>query len=326
MKRILDKFLYGSTLAAVLFCTVFALAEDAKQETVEEATPTISAEFVDPAFDRYIDIALLGLAWEAQNGAALTDAALQLAEGERVLFRSHKTFTSKSVFEKALAVAADQKDKTTLERLAKIAKASGDTEFVVKVSQTTKLSAASRAVGSDIEKITDPASEGSLAYVQYLSELIGRIRVTGDKAALDDIEKTVKELKPSNETISQGEIDSLKKLLGESRAAIGEVSAEEQESGYALEKLAGESRWGPPPVHSIHFQHPQVVCVPLPPPPPQHSHVHFLPPPPPNPHWHHPHYYQGGHHPGGHPVPSHSGYPGGHPGPQHGGQHGGHNH
>lgn len=246
MKNVLDKMLYGGMLSAVLLCPA-VFADDAAKPAATEDTPTMSVEFVDPAFDRYIDISLLGIAWENQDAAALTDAAIQLAEGEKVLFRSHKCFPAKVVFEKALAVAADQKDTATLERLAKVAKACDCKDFAAKVSQTTKLAAESRSVTPDVDLLKAPASEESLAYVQYLMELISRIRVVGDKDALVQVEKAVKGLKPSKETISQGEVDSLLKLVGESRAAMGDVASEDQQAGFALEKLAGESRWPPPP-------------------------------------------------------------------------------
>jgi hypothetical protein len=236
MKACLNQLWYGIVLTAVLLCPIFALAEEAAQEGAEETTQTRSAEFVDPAFDRYIDIAFLGLAWETQDASALTDAALQLAEGERILLRSHKTFTSKAVLEKALAVATDQKDTATLERIAKIAKASGDENFVAKVTQTTKLSAASRAITTGYNPVKEDKTD---YYFINTSELIERVRVTGDKKALTDI---AEDIKKNKESIGQECTDALLKLVTESQQAIGDVSSEEQQYAFALEKLAGESR------------------------------------------------------------------------------------
>src|SRR5690348_10316522 len=48
------------------------------------------AEFSDPAFARYVDVYAAGRALLDGDAAALTDAALALAEGERVLLRQHK--------------------------------------------------------------------------------------------------------------------------------------------------------------------------------------------------------------------------------------------
>ena len=61
-------------------------SEDAAPETATAST----VELVDPAFGQYIDIRLLWQGWGSMDAGMLTDAALQLAEGERVLMRSHK--------------------------------------------------------------------------------------------------------------------------------------------------------------------------------------------------------------------------------------------
>ena len=58
-------------------------------ELDEEAFAALPDELLDAAFARYMDIDFLRAAWQALDAAALADAGLQLAEGERVLFRSH---------------------------------------------------------------------------------------------------------------------------------------------------------------------------------------------------------------------------------------------
>ncbi|MDR2439313.1 MAG: hypothetical protein LBE12_08090 [Planctomycetaceae bacterium] len=265
MKVCLNQLWYGIVLIAVLLCSVIALAEEAAQERTEETTQTRSAEFVDPAFDRYIDIAFLGLAWETQDAGALTDAALQLAEGERILLRSHKTFTSKAVLEKALAVATDQKDTATLERIAKIAKAKGDESLAAKVTQTIKLAATSRAITTSYNPVKENKTD---YYFINTSALIERVRVTGDKKALADI---AEDIKKNKEQIGQESTDALLKLVTESQQSVGDVSSEEQQSALALEKLAGESRF-PPPHHAGGGWHPHH--------PPYPIHPDFKPHPP----------------------------------------------
>jgi hypothetical protein len=271
MKACLNQLWYGILLIAVLLCPVFAFAEEATQDNTEETTQTLSAEFVDPAFNRYIDIAFLGLAWETQDAGALTDAALQLAEGERILLRSHKTFTSKAVLEKALAVAADQKDTATLERIAKVAKANGDERFAAQVAQTIKLSATSRSITTSYNPVKEDKAD---YYFINTSELIERVRVAGDKKALAAI---AEEVKKNKDQIGQESADALLKLIAESQQTVGDVSDEEQQLAFALEKLAGESRPGPfPPGPPKPF--PPGPPKPFPPGPPN-----LFPPGPPNP-------------------------------------------
>ena len=273
----------------LMLCPMVALAQDAANQSAAEETPTVSAEFVDPAFDRYVDVSLLGAAWESQDAAALTDVALQLAEGEKALFRSHKTFTSKDVFEKALAVAADQKDSATLERLAKIAKACDCKDFAAKVAQTTKLAADSRAILPNL-KFLKVADNGKVNHHYiYTAGLISRVRVTGDKKALASIKEQIKQTKPEGE-VTKESLDALAKLADESDVATGEVPEAERNVGFALEKLAGESRHWPPggprppyPLYPGGPRPPYPVMGPRPPYPwmgPPRPPV-FLPPPPP---------------------------------------------
>lgn len=218
----------------LLLCPMVATAQ---------VMPTVSAEFADPAFDRFVDLAALGDAWNNQDAAALTDAALLLAEGEKVLFRSHNAFTSKDVLAKALTVAADQKDTVTLERLGKIAGASGDSGFATTVAQTTRLSAGSRSiVPSSNIRITDDIEKTNHYYFN-MTDLVTRMRNAGDKTGLVTLRGQIKQVKPEG-VITQESLDSLVKLTEESEAAIGNVSEAQQQVGNALEKLAGESRSG----------------------------------------------------------------------------------
>src|SRR5262245_46946059 len=47
----------------------------------------VPAELRDPAFDRFVDLAQVGQTLAAQDPGRLTDLALQMVEGERVLLR-----------------------------------------------------------------------------------------------------------------------------------------------------------------------------------------------------------------------------------------------
>src|SRR5437764_15129181 len=72
----------------------------------------------DPAYDRFVDLDQLSTAWEQKDPELLTDIALQLLEGERVLLRPNKYITADQVFNLAIKVAADTKDTPALKRLA----------------------------------------------------------------------------------------------------------------------------------------------------------------------------------------------------------------
>src|SRR3990170_1248000 len=51
-------------------------------------------ELRDPAFDRYVNLALLGTAWADLDSSLMTDVAFQLIEGERVLVRPHRVIST----------------------------------------------------------------------------------------------------------------------------------------------------------------------------------------------------------------------------------------
>src|SRR5690349_11388462 len=101
----MKRFTFYSASAAMLTALVavpFVLqAQDPPNNAPPSATPptdsemgepimvySLPAELTDPAFDKYVDISLLGRAWSSKDSALLTDIALQLAEGERVLMRA----------------------------------------------------------------------------------------------------------------------------------------------------------------------------------------------------------------------------------------------
>lgn len=76
-----------------------------------QGTPVPGLEDIDdPAFDKHVDILLVGYAWDQLDAGLLTDCALQLAEGERILMRKHKAISSQQLLAIATKVAADNRD------------------------------------------------------------------------------------------------------------------------------------------------------------------------------------------------------------------------
>lgn len=73
----------------------------------------------DPVFDRYVDVGLLRTAVETLDASLAADVTLQLAEGERILGRSHKSVSAEEAFGLAIQLATGNRDSETIERLAK---------------------------------------------------------------------------------------------------------------------------------------------------------------------------------------------------------------
>lgn len=114
----------------------------ATSRSPEEST---ASDMLDPAFARYVDLNSIGEALLEGDAAALTDAALALAEGERVLLRSHNSLTVAEVASAATRLAAEQKDAESLKRLSALAEQRGDKELVASIKAAEKLA---RTLGS----------------------------------------------------------------------------------------------------------------------------------------------------------------------------------
>jgi len=93
----------------------------------------------DPAFDVHVSPATIGRACASFDAALLTDVALQLAEGERVLLRTRTGITAAQALKLAAKAAGTQHDNTSLERLAKFATLRNDTNLATQVAAAQKL-------------------------------------------------------------------------------------------------------------------------------------------------------------------------------------------
>lgn len=150
-----------------------------------DAAATDEESLVDPAFDRYVNMLLLGKAWNDMDAGLLVDVALQLAEGERVLQRSHRAISAEKLLELATHVAVETNDEATLERLAKVAKARDDQELTSRVAMAGKLAGKSRDAGSSLTMAQVGSSEYTL-FRNYMTEIRGA-RIAQDTTRLDRI-------------------------------------------------------------------------------------------------------------------------------------------
>src|SRR5262249_45530650 len=99
-----------------------APSEDAIEEGFGE-------DIQDPAFDKYVDLKLLGQAWNDKDPTLFTDGILELAEGERVRGRPHKAVNIDKLRTTAINLAKEKKAPATLTRLAKAAEGTGRKEL-----------------------------------------------------------------------------------------------------------------------------------------------------------------------------------------------------
>jgi uncharacterized membrane protein/uncharacterized membrane protein YgcG len=194
----------------------------------------------DPGFDRYVDLALLSKAWDEKNASTLTDVALQFREGERILFRPHRGFSSQQLLQEAARIAAETKQTEALQRLRKIAETTGSAELKTKLASAEKLAGEVRA--------TDPALQVSIAEMTpaVFAELweyfhaIQDASLAADATALKEIQDDLAD----NTGIPAQQKKYLEKLLQASRAAAAALPETEKQLGQALDKLSDSSRKG----------------------------------------------------------------------------------
>lgn len=194
----------------------------------------------DPGFDRYLDLRLLSKAWEEKDASALADVAMQLREGERILLRPYRGFSSQQLLQEAVRTAAETKDGAALLRLRKIAELIGSSELKTKLAVAEKLAGEARA--------TDPALQVSIGEVtpdvySDLWEFQRAIRdasLTGDAIALKQIEDEL----AAATAIPEKQKKYLEKRLQESQTAAAAIPDSQKQLAQALDKLADSSRRG----------------------------------------------------------------------------------
>jgi len=239
--------LFGGGLAALALTAFLAAAEPPVAGRADgpaaDAPPGLGAatELDDPAFDRYVDMGAAGRAWQGQDAAALADAALQLAEGERVLMRTHRSGASAAdLLGLAAGLAADKKDKATLDRLAKAADARGDKALAARVGAARKLAEAARAADPALLFPVETTTPEEFAAFRTLLDDIRAARLAGDADKLRAIEQEL----PDAPGLAPERRDYLKNLLKEAHDATP-PDAGAAKLGRTLDKLAAADRgWG----------------------------------------------------------------------------------
>jgi hypothetical protein len=178
----------------------------------------IPADLDDPAFAQHTNVLLLGVAWDNQDPALMTDVGLQLAEGERILMRPHRAIRSDRVLELAANLAGDRHDKATLARLARVANVRRDKrlkELVVRMAAESE-KPDTHPIAHAIEDITPSALEAHRAAIRR----IRAARYAGSVEGLDKLDKYFDEL-PYLHKAQQDHID---KEIAKARAGISKVS------------------------------------------------------------------------------------------------------
>jgi len=190
-----------------------------------EATGQLTAEELaaiggDLSFAPYFDSQLLNSAVESLDASLLTDAALKLSEGERVLLRPRRGISSKQLFRLAANVAAANRDKDSMQRIQRAVGALDDKDLKDYLGNLLVLASQSRASDPLMQVFSKEAEGETDAALKDLLHEIEVARLTGDTARLDALSGKLGEL-----TLPQADKDQLTKILQKAREEMKSAGA-----------------------------------------------------------------------------------------------------
>ena len=178
----------------------------------------VPEEVFDPAFDRYVDLGLLVQAWDSKDPALLTDVALQLAEGERILLRPHKVISAEKLLGLALRAATERNDKAALDRLKNVAEKTGTESLQAQIAMNAKLGGESRAEDSMAMVSVHETTPLTYAVYHSLVNQIQTARIASDRELLEDTQKQI----DAAVGLSEIQRDYLLKIMESAKAEIPE--------------------------------------------------------------------------------------------------------
>ena len=222
----------SAAIPALLFVTQVSWGQD---DLLGSGPPGSFFSFgkqADEVFEKYASLASLGTAWREMDSAMMTDSALQFAEGERVLLRSHKLIAASQVFDIAIRLATENGDKASLERLAKAFDRSGDKVRLAQVNLALKTTSAARSV----DPVLNEGNADARSAIRSILDEIQSARIAGSKPQLEGLEKSLAELR-----ISEKQRATLKKVIAETAESLG-VDNSLQSTVDQLDKLGGVLR------------------------------------------------------------------------------------
>jgi hypothetical protein len=190
----------------------------------------------DRAFERYVDVQALRQAIRSLNASLLTDVAAQFAEGERILFRQHKSISADEVLAFAVKVASHKKDNSALERLSKIIALRDNPELAASVKISQQLASDSRAVDISTALSVVETSPQTFATFKSVLAFIEDRQLRGDAKSLEKMSLLVPRLK----YLGEHERETVKQHIA---AALESISKADSELVKKLAVLSSDSRF-----------------------------------------------------------------------------------
>lgn len=221
-------------IAIFTFPAIAGANDEESQNTPSEAE--IPVELRDSAFESFINLEYARTALKELDPAKITDVALQLAEGERVLGREHASLSSASLIEVAIRTATEDQDRGTLDRLVRYAEQSKNSELVTKVEAATKLASAARKL---MRLPTVPVGETTSEGIVLFNAFRDQIRAAAAFRNMDDL------------MLIQASLGELTELHPKQRQYLAQMiakvtsssSRQSSKRALALSKLSGRRRF-----------------------------------------------------------------------------------
>ena len=170
---------------------------------------------IDPAFAKFVDLALLTEAMSGPNVAQLTDVALGLAEGERVLVRLHRAgLSADTLMAKVVKLATRANDTAMLERVSKASTNSDRPQWAKLVAEAKEFGGNSR---DDPMISLRKIDWNTVSLLEQVRQACDKAELTGEKHILEELKKAVaaSEVDPKVKTHATELLESVIKGLSE---------------------------------------------------------------------------------------------------------------
>jgi hypothetical protein len=192
--RLKGAIIRGEDLSQVLTSLLLDPRLGSRLAAVPMGAGVVPLDLQDEAFEKYVSLQLLGDAWTNLNAERMADVAMQLAEGERILLRSHKAISAADALQLAAKTALDLDDKVTLDRLQKIAQVRNDKSLTAFLASAATLASAARGEEGDDDEIRIVAENTGPAQYALLHACcrdLKRAKLIGDGKMLQVLEHSI---------------------------------------------------------------------------------------------------------------------------------------
>jgi hypothetical protein len=149
----------------------------------------IPNDLLDKPYERFVDVLVLGEAWDYHDAAWLTDVGFQLVEGERVLLRPHKALDAGKILVLAAHVAADRKDQATLARLTRFVESHKDQRLAAALREVHPIATEAPSEADRLGETLEDITPHTLGLHQAAIRKIRALRLAGDSKKLDEFDR-----------------------------------------------------------------------------------------------------------------------------------------